>query len=454
MNILDRRIAPINPEPIHATFPETTEHTLSNGLKVMIYEQHDVPVVHLRLYVRAGSVLDGETPKASSFVFALLQQGTKTRTAKEIADDIEFLGADLNASSSVDFGNLSLTVMSKHVEKGVEILSDVTLNPIFSESEIEFVRQQSLSRLQFSKADATRLSSEAFNRLIYAPHPYGNPSLGTQDALTALTREHILEFYHKYFLANRSFITIAGDVDAESILALLEKYFGAWAAREFEEPSFQLPSRRAQTEVMIVQKEGAVQSVLNIGHLSIARNHDDFIPLYVANTILGGYFGSRLNMNLRETQGFTYGIRSGFDALRLSGDFNISTQVRNEVTGEAISQILFEVERFLQDGVSEKELTVAKRYITGNFVIQNESASSIGIRLANVELYGLPKSYYNTYIDAINAVERQVLLHTVQKHLHPKSFLFVIAGEAKTVRSQVERFGALSIEDAEGNIIT
>ncbi len=454
MNTLDRRLAPINPEPIHATFPETTEHTLSNGLKVMIYEQHDVPIVHLRLYVRAGSVLDGKTPKASSFVFALLQQGTTTRTAKEIADEIEFLGADLNASSSVDFGNVSLTVMSKHLEKGVEILSDVTLNPIFAESEVEFVRQQSLSRLKFSKADAARLSSEAFNRLIYAPHPYGNSSLGTVESLKALTRDHLTNFYSTHFLANRSFITIAGDVETTSVLALLEKYFGAWVAHEFEEPSFQLPSRHAQTKVVIVQKEGAVQSVLNIGHLSIARNHEDFIPLYVANTILGGYFGSRLNLNLRETQGFTYGIRSGFDALRLSGDFNISTQVRNEVTGEAIAQILFEIERFLQDGVSEKELTAAKRYITGNFAIQNESASSIGIRLANVELYGLPKSYYNAYIDAINAVERQHLLNAIHKHLHPKSFVFVITGEAKSVRSQVERFGTLCVEDAEGNIIT
>jgi predicted Zn-dependent peptidase len=454
MNILDRRIAPINPDPIHASFPETSEHTLSNGLKVMIYEQHDVPVVHLRLYVRAGSVLDGETPKASSFVFALLQQGTTTRTAKDIADEIEFLGADLSASSSMDFGNISLTVMSKHLEKGVEILSDITLNPSFAESEIEFVRQQSLSRLKFSKADAARLSSEAFNRLIYAPHPYGNPSLGTVESLNALTREHLIAFYSTHFLANRSFITIAGDVDSESILAMLEKHFGAWTAREVEEPVFELPKRREHNEVRIVQKEGSVQSVLNIGHLSIARNHDDFIPLYVANTILGGYFGSRLNMNLRETQGFTYGIRSGFDALRLAGDFNISTQVRNEVTGEAIAQILFEVERFLQDGVSEKELTAAKRYITGNFVIQNESASSIAIRLANVELYGLPKSYYNTYIDAINAVERQTLLHIVQKHLYPKSFLFVIAGNASAVRAQVERFGSLSVEDADGNTIT
>ncbi|MGQ9805487.1 MAG: M16 family metallopeptidase [Chlorobiales bacterium] len=453
MSILDRRIAPINPDPIHATFPDTVEHTLSNGLKVMVYEQRDVPVVNVRLYIRAGSVLDGETPKASSFVFALLQQGTRKRTAKALADEIEFLGADLTASSSADVGSLSLTLMSKHLEKGLEILADVVLNPIFAESEIEFVRQQSLSRLQFSRADAARLSAEAFNRLIYAPHPYSNPSLGTEASLRALTREQLLEFYHKHFVANRSFMTVTGDVEAASMMCLLEKYFGAWAQREYEEPSFELPKRRTQNEVRLVKKEGAVQSVLNIGHLSIARNHEDFIPLYVANMILGGYFGSRLNMNLREKQGFTYGIRSSFDALRLAGDFNISTQVRNDVTGEAIEQILFEVNRLLQEGVSEKELRAAKRFITGNFVIQNEASSSIGIRLANVELYGLPKSYYNTYIEVLNAVERQHIFDTLITHLQPKSFSFVVAGDIAAVRPQVERFGALSVEDAEGNII-
>ncbi len=454
MTTIDRRIAPINPEPIHASFPDTVEHVLSNGLKVMLYEEHNLPLVNVRLYIRAGSVLEGKMLKASSFVFALLQQGTHKRTAREIADEIEFLGADLTASSSVDVGSLTLTLMSKHLEKGIEILADVVLNPSFLESEIEFVRQQSLSRLQFSKADATRLSFEAFNRLIYAPHPYGNPSLGTYESLMALTREQLLEFYRKYFLANRAFITVAGDVEMSSLIALLEKYFGAWAGGECEEPALELPRKRTQREVRIVKKDGAVQSVLNIGHLSIARNHDDFIPLYVANMILGGYFGSRLNMNLREKQGFTYGIRSGFDALRLAGDFNISTQVRNEVTGEAIEQILFEVNRLLQDGVTEKELSAAKRYITGNFLIQNEASSSIAVRLANIELYGLPKSYYNTYIEAVNAVERQHICDVLARHLHPELFLFVIAGELNAVRPQVERFGALSVEDAEGNIIT
>lgn len=454
MSILDRRIAPINPDPIRASFPDTVEHRLSNQLKVMLYEQHDVPLVNIRIYIHAGSAFEGEMLKASSFVFALLQQGTHKRTAREIADEIEFLGADLSALSSMDVGNLSLTVMSKHLEKGLEILSDVVLNPSFEESEIEFVRQQSLNRLQFSKADATRLSSEAFNRLIYAPHPYGNPSLGTRESLTALTREQLLEFYHKYFLANRAFITVASDVETDSMITLLEKYFGAWATRQIQEAEFELPKRRTQNDVRLVKKDGAVQSVLNIGHLSIARNHEDFIVLYVANMILGGYFGSRLNMNLREKQGFTYGIHSSFDALRLAGDFNISTQVRNEVTGEAIEQILFEVNRLLQDGVSEKELNAAKRFITGNFVIQNEASSSIAIRLANIEIYGLPKSYYSTYIENVNAVERRHIFDALTKHLYPKSLSFVIAGDVSVVRPQVERFGALSVEDAEGNIIT
>lgn len=454
MSILDRQIAPINPDPIQVSFPNTVEQLLSNGLKVMVYEQRDVPVVNVRLYIRAGSVLEGKALKASAFVFALLQQGTHTRTAKELADEIEFLGADLTASSSADFGSLSLTLMSKHLEKGLEILSDVVLNPMFAEGEIEFVRQQSLNRLQFSKADATRLAAEAFSRLIYAPHPYANSSLGTRESLSALTRQQLLEFYHNHFLANHAFLTVSGDVETASMITLLEKYFGAWASREVKEPQHELPQRRTQNEVRLVKKEGAVQSVVKIGHLSIARNHEDFIPLYVANMILGGYFGSRLNMNLREKQGFTYGIRSSFDALRLTGDFNISTQVRNEVTGEAIDQILFEVNRLLQDGVSEKELFAAKRFITGNFVIQNEASSTIAIRLANIELYGLAKSYYNTYIESVNAIERRHITNALITHLQPKSFSFVVAGDIAAVRPQVERFGALSVEDAEGNIIT
>lgn len=451
--MLDRSRPPLNPAPIRASFPKTMERVLSNGLKIFFHVQRDAPIANAKLYVRAGSVLDGAALKASSFMFALLPHGTHRRAAKEIADEIEFFGADLTSTSLMDFGVVSLSIMSKHLAKGLELFADVVLNPSFPDGEVEFARQQSLSRLQFAKADATRIASAAFNRLIYSPHPYGNPPLGTVASLNALSREQIVSFYERYFRPNRAFITVAGDFDPESTFALLERLFGAWEARDVEEPTFEPPQPARERRVVIAQKDGAAQSVLNIGALAIPRHHDDFIPLYVGNMILGGYFGSRLNMNLRETQGFTYGIRSGFDAMRLAGDFNISTQVRNDVTGDAIEQILFEVRRFLEDGISEQELLAAKRYVTGNFVIQNESPFSVAMRLANVEIYGLPKSYYDDYIDVINALERHVIEEAMRRHLRPDSFLIVAAGEASAIRAQAERFGATSVQDAEGNPI-
>ncbi|MDW8436890.1 MAG: pitrilysin family protein [Chloroherpetonaceae bacterium] len=449
----DRSVAPVNPAPIRAAFPKAIEHALPNGLKIYFHVQRESPLVNVRLYVRAGSVLEGDALKAASFAFALLPHGTLRRSAKEIADEIEFLGADLSSSASLDFGSVSLSMMSKHLAKGLELFADVALNPSFPESEVEFARQQSLSRLRFAKADAATLASEVFNHLIYAPHPYGNPTLGTVKSLNALTRAQIASFYETYFRPNRAFITVAGDFDPEPTWALLETLFGKWQAREVEEPTFEPPKPPSERRVVIVQKDGAAQSVLNIGHLAIPRRHDDFIPLYVGNMILGGYFGSRLNMNLREKQGFAYGIRSNFDAMRLAGDFNVATQVRTDVTGAAIEQILLEIDRLLNEGISEKELAAAKRYVAGNFVIQNESPSSIAIRLANVEIYDLPKSYYDDYIDAINALERQTVEDAMRRHLRPESFLFVIAGESQAVRAQAERFGVASVQDAEGNFI-
>lgn len=447
----DRRRAPIDETPIQTNFPDCTTIKLDNGLSVICFEQPDSPLATVKLYARAGSVLDGNSIRVSSFMFALLQQGTASRTAQQIAEEVEFYGADLTTGSSMDFGTISLSTLSKHLSNGLELLCDIALNPSFLQQELEFVREQSLSRLKFSRADATRLSSETFNREIYSPHPYGNPPLGTEDSIQKLSREDIQKFYQTYFLPSRSFITVSGDIDASLIANRLNEGLASWKAMPSQEPRFDFPKMSSEKRVLVVQKDDAVQSIVNIGHASVARNHPEYARLYTLNMILGGYFGSRLNMNLREKQGFTYGIRSGFDALKLGGDFNISTQVRNEVTGEAIRQILLEVERLCNEGVTEKELKAVKQYIAGNFVIQNESPNAIANRFATIELYDLPPAYFKTYIDDIQSVTRKDILDAAQRHIRPDSFVFVIAGDSKSVIKQVEKFGRTVVQDAEGN---
>jgi zinc protease len=452
LDLFDRRQAPLNLAPIQATFPKWEETTLDNGLKIFIYHQHQTPIVNLRLYFRAGSVLDGDQPKVSALMFALLLQGTKSRTAKQIAEETEFFGADIGASGSMDFGNMSLSMMSKHVEDGIKLFADVALNPSFDEAEVEFVRKQSLSRLVFSKTDGARMASDGFTKAVYGDHPYGKPQLGTESGLRALTATDFAAFYRTCLSPDRAFITLAGDVSPQAI-EQLSALFGSWKRQKVNLPNLPALSRPPKTKVILIHKEGAVQSTVNMGHLGVKRNDEDFIRLYVMNMILGGYFGSRLNMNLRERQGYTYGISSGFDAHELSGEFVVDTQVRNEVTADAIREILNEIKQLRTTATTVEELKAVKQYITGNFVISNESPSAVANRIATVELYGMPKDYYQKYIDEINAVTLEEVREMAQTYIQPESFYMVVSGDKKIIGESLKAFGDIEVQDADGNVL-
>ncbi|MFN3393781.1 MAG: M16 family metallopeptidase [Candidatus Thermochlorobacter sp.] len=448
---LDRSQPPQPKSPIRASFPVWHEAVLPNGLKIMVYEQHDTPVVSIRLYSRAGSLYDGEHQKASMFTFALLMQGTRSRSAEQIANEADLLGAELGTFAGLDSASVSLSVMTKYLDQGLALMSDVVLNPTFEEKELEFVRQQSLNRLRFSKSDATRLASDAFTKAIYQPHPYSQPMLGTQEALQALTREAIVGFYEAYVVPNNSFMVVAGDVKTQEIVEKLAKAFGEWSAKALVTSDFPIPTRPDAPRVILVQKEGAVQSVLMLGHLSIARAHPDYLKCYVMNMMLGGYFGSRLNLRLREQRGYTYNIRSAFDAKRELGDFYIFTQVRKEVTKQALQDILSELQAIIEYGVSEEELQAAKNYIAGNFIIQNESPETILSRLATIELYGLSKDYFNVYVEQLQRLTLDDVSNAAKMYIHPSCLTYVVAGDADAVRADLEGFGDLVAPDSSNN---
>ncbi len=448
----DRSRPPHPTRSVQTNFPVWHETTLPNGLKIMVYEQHTSPLVSVRLYSRAGSFYDGAYPTVSMFVFALLMQGTSSRRAAQIASEAEFLGADLGAWSGIDSATVSLSVMSKYLDRGLALMCDVVLHPAFAEREIEFVRQQVLNRLQFSKSNAGHLASDAFAKAIYQTHPYSQPAFGTERAVRAISREAIVEFYETYLVPNNSFIVVAGDVKSEEIVEKLSDAFGAWQAKPIP-PSFssELPLLADSPQVILVQKDGAVQSVIMMGHLSIARHHADYLKCYVMNMILGGYFGSRLNLKLREKQGYTYNIRSTFDAKAELGDFHITTQVRKGVTKLAMQDIVDELHELLLHGVREEELQAVKNYISGNFIIQSESADTILNRMATTELYRLGSNYYHTFLEQIQRLTLDDVHNAAKMYIHPDRLTYVVAGEVGAVRADLEEFGALVAVDAEGN---
>lgn len=447
----DSRSKPPLPGPVsQSSFPLWQETMLSNGLRVMIFEDHESPVAYVRLYTNTGSINDGEKLRLASLTYSLLSHGTSTRSGHDIADAIDFLGAELTSAAGMDRANISLTTMSKYLDQGLEMMGDIVLNASFPENEIEFLRAQALNRLQVSKSEPGRLATDAFMKAVYQSHPYGNPSVGTDDAIRTITRDDIQNFYSTYSAPNNSFVVVAGDVNAAEIVQKLELTFGNWVQRPIPVGHFDMPHIREKNHVVVVHKEGAVQSTLYLGHLCIQRNHPDFIKCHVMNTILGGYFGSRLNMNLREEKGYTYSIRSGLDGNKYLGDFYVSVQVRNEVTRPAIDEIFKETNRMVQEKVNDEELQAVKNYICGVFTIHNESPSSIASRIATTEIYDLPKDHNRTFVAKVNELTREDILETAQKYVHPSKMSIVLSGDAKAVSKSLEGFGEMSIVDADG----
>jgi predicted Zn-dependent peptidase len=216
------------------------------------------------------------------------------------------------------------------------------------------------------------------------------------------------------------------------------------------ENSIQNPEMNKGNEVFIVNKPGAVQSSLKIGHLGIARNNPDFIKVTVMNTILGGYFGSRINYNLREKHGFTYGARSNFNPRKLGGDFSVDTDVRNDVTDTSVSLIIEELKRVITEEITDEELETVKNYMTGVFPLQLETANSVASRVINLKLYDLPKNYYNTYISMISSLTRNDILEAAKKYIHPDNLSIVISGDAGAIKDKLTRFGSVKVFDADG----
>jgi len=449
--LFDRTKPPASEPDSPVQFPEWHETQLSNGLKVLIYEEHSLPTVSLKLTSKTGSIHDNDLYRLASFTYTLLTHGTSSRTTTQIADEIDFYGATLSSSASFDKGTVSLNIMTKYLDEGLNLMADVVLNPTFPESELEFVRAQALSRLKASYSEADHLASDAVNKAIYQLHPYGNPSSGTEASLQAIQTADVKAFYEKYAAPNNAFLVVAGDVEIHEIVEKLEACFGSWKPKTIEAVSYPAPTENVGNKVVMVHKEGAVQSTIYVGHLGFQRNHPDHLAFSVMNMILGGYFGSRLNLNIREQKGFTYSIHSTLEGNKELGDFYVTVKVRNEVTREAIQEIMKEIEKIRSEKVTEAELEAVKQYMTGMFVIRNESPSAIASRLIITELYDLPKDYNQTYSQKVRAVTTDDVLAVAKKYLHPANAYIVLSGDAKAVAPSLADLGELTCLDAKGN---
>ena len=422
-------------------FPPYAVKTLTNGLQVIAVSHHEQPAVSLRLLVRAGAAQDpDDKPGVAALLASLLDQGTTSRSAEQIANSIDSIGGALGTGAGTDLSFVNAIVMKDSLNFGLDLVSDIAQHPAFAGEEIERQRQQSLSGMRVSYEDPEFLANVVFDRLVYGQHPYGRPQNGSPETLTALTRDDLVAFHRKWFGANNAILAIVGDVSPEEAFAGAERAFGKWAQVTVQsgKPADPPPPAR---RVVVIDKPGAVQTEIRVGNIGIPRKSDDFMALDLAAKVLGGEGANRLHRVLRSERGLTYGAEADFNALKQSGDIVAKTNTRSETTGETLRLMVDEVWKLLRDRVGDRELEGAQEYLTGSFPLTIETPSQIALQILNAVFFGLDMNDLQTYRERVSAVTVEDVQRVARNYLHPDRLTIVLVGDAAAFTKQLPGAG-------------
>ncbi|MBI3403858.1 MAG: insulinase family protein [Acidobacteria bacterium] len=439
VTLTDKMPAPGAPRPFQ--FPQAATKTLANGLRVFVIPSTEQPSVTVRLVLTEASAIHDPKglPGVASMTAALLNQGTATRTAPQIAEAMDFVGGALSASADSDGTYVSATVVKKDFALAMELLADVTLHPAFAQEELDRQRQQLMSSLQVQYNDPGYIATAVFDRIVYGENPYGLPETGTPASVRKLTREELAKFRDIYFAPNAALLAFAGDITPEAAFAAAEKYFGAWPKRET--PRMVLPAvpNGGGMRIVLVDKPDAVQTQIRVGRSGIQRNDPDYIPLMVTNQILGGGFNSRLSTEVRIRKGLTYGAYSQFDAGRSAGHFVAGTSTRNEATVEAAKLVVDLLAAMAAKGVTGEELDFARNYLAGVFPIQSETPEQVAGRVLTQAQYELPSDYYRSYRERVLGVTADAVKQMSTKHLAGADIDLVLVGNVGGFRDALKQ---------------
>ena len=392
---------------VEVSFPPYEVRTLDNGMQVVVVLHHEQPVVSVRLLVGAGSVHEPPAKAGLATLLAsLLDQGTTSRSAQDIAETIDTIGGGLGVGSGSDLTYVNAVVMKDSFELLMNLVSDVVRNPSFVPQEIERQRQQVLSSLQVSMEDPDYIAGVVFDRLVYGFHPYGRPQSGTLESLPSITQADLRGFHDVYFAPNASILAVVGDLTADEAFDAAERIFGDWPRKTI--PAFELSEPPPPTHrVVIIDRPGAVQTQIRVGHLGVSRRNDDYLSLNVLIRVLGGEGSNRLHRVLRADRSLTYGAEASMHTLQLIGDFEAQTSTRSEATAEALRLTIEEFWRLQRQRVGPRELAGVQAYMLGSFPLQIETPDAIALRVLNILFYGLDLGELTTYRQRVSGVDRR-----------------------------------------------
>lgn len=441
--------APLPAKPL--TLPKPYETTLANGLRVVVLEDKRLPIVSYRLALRTGNANDPvELPGLNSIMAGLLNEGTATRTSKQIADEVARLGASLSAGGNADYTTVSASALSIYGDKIMDLMADIALHPSFPEDELARQKKNSKQGLVLQRSRPDFLANERLAKVIYGQNPYSVIS-PTPASIDAITRDKLASFHKQSFVPNNAVLVIVGDVKRDDVMNRVKTLFGSWSKGQPLAQNFPAPPARSARAIYLVDRPGSAQSNIVISNLGLTRSSADYFPAVVMNTVLGQNASSRLFMNLREKRSLTYGAYSSIDARRNAGSFRASSEVRTPVTGEALKQFFYELERIRTEPVSAKEITDAKSYLTGVFPIQLETQEGLINQLVQIKMFDLPANYLETYREHINAVTSADITRVAQTYITPDRVAIVVVGDAGKIMDQLKPYAQnIELYDAQG----
>jgi len=418
--------------PTHAgpAAPFAAREVLPNGLVLLTAERPALPIVTVRVLIRAGSLSEpADLPGLANLTAVLLPQGTARRTAIEISEAIDFVGGTLKADGGQDVATVTLTLLKRDLPTGLDLLADILRPPAFPEEEIRRKVQQLKGAIAQKAEDAGTVAEEAFEAALYGAHPYGRPVEGTPESLSAVTRRHLVDFHARVYVPNNAMIAVAGAVTAPEVRALFGKAFGDWAARPVAAPSLP-PVSSPPTRVVRRLDRELTQANIVVGQVGYRRRNPDHYALSVLNYVLGGGgFTSRLVERIREERGWAYDVHSRFSPGLEAGPFAVTLQTKNETAGEAVREVLAQLRRIREDGITDQELRDAQAFLTGSFPLRYDTNAESATLLTQMELHGLGMDFPQRYPDLIRALTRQQIARVARQYLDPDRVVVVVVGK-------------------------
>lgn len=427
-----------------------TDFNLDNGLKVIVVENHKLPRVSYQLSLNNEAIVEGKKAGYSALAGEMLSKGTANRTKAQLDEAIDYIGASISTSS----GGVFASALKKHTGTLLQLMTEMLYAPSFPAEEFEKAKKRTLSGLASAKTNPEAIASSIRSSVNFgAEHPYGE--VQTEETVKAITLEDCVGYYSTYFKPNNAYLVIVGDITPEEARMQAQQYFGSWKQGEINEKTYPSPATPKGRQIRFGNKDGAVQSVINISYpVQLTPGNEDAIKSSVMNTILGGgIFSGRLMQNLREKRAYTYGARSSLSPDRLAGNFNAFASVRNEVTDSAVTEFIFEMDRIVNEPVTEADLALAKSSMAGNFGRSLESPQTIAGFALNTFRYNLPKDYYNNYLKNLDAVTTEDIRTMAQKYIKPGDCNIVVVGNKENVADKLLKFdsdGAIDYYDPFG----